>query len=357
MTGTNTGVSSTTETNADGNYKFPALGTGSYSVTASVQGFAPVTEANVILTAMQVRNVIIKLQPSSVTTSVEVEAAPTAVETDEAKVSSVTDALEIAELPIQGRNVFAVTNQTPGVTGTGTMGTSAANSDIFYATTTPAVVANGAPNHGNTYLLDGVSLDNSPSGGDSKLSPNPDSVQEVVVSTSNYSAEFGKGSSLVTQITTKSGTNKLHGSGFEQYQSSKLTARNEFQNFKDPINGYITPYHRNEFGGSLGGPIRKDRTFLFGSYDQVISSTSSTGNVDVEDPAFLSWMTTNLPGNLSTKLLSQYKPTVAGTPTSVDTGNSRSEARCPGRGARLLQSGHRPKRYGPSGYSMRFGND
>ncbi len=212
------------------------------------------------------------------------------------------------ELPIEGRNIYGVANQTPGITGTGLMGSSAANTDIFYATTTPAIVANGAPNHSNTYLMDGVSLDDSPSGGDAKLVPNPDSVGEVVVSTSNYSAEFGKAASLVTQITTKSGTNTFHGSGFEQYQSNGLTARNEFQNYKDPINGYITPYHRNEFGGSFGGPIRKDRTFFFASYDQVISQTTSTGPVTVEDPAFTAWMTANLPNNLSTTLLSQYKP-------------------------------------------------
>ena len=181
------------------------------------------------------------------------------------------------------------------------------------------MVANGAPNHSNTYLLDGVSLDDSPSGGDAKLVPNPDSVQEVIVSTSNYSAEFGKAGSIVTEITSKSGTNRFHGTGFEQYQSSNLTARTEFQNYKDPLNGYITPYHRNEFGGSFGGPIRKDRTFFFVSYDQVISSTSSAGVVQVEDPAFVTWMKANLPNNLSTTLLSSYKATVSPNPNSIST--------------------------------------
>jgi hypothetical protein len=319
LTNMDTGVASTTETNSDGYFRFPALGPGKYQVSVTVPGFATVTEDNIVLTAMSVRDASIKLQPSSVTTNVEVNAMPTAVDTDEAKVSSVITAQQVAELPLEGRNVYDVTNQTPGVTGTGLMGSSAANTDIFYATTTPAVVANGAPNHSNTYLLDGVSLDDSPSGGDAKLVPNPDSVDEVVVSTSNYSAEFGKAASLVTQITSKAGTNKFHGTGFEQYQSSGLTARNEFQNYDDPINGYITPYHRNEFGGSFGGPIRKDKTFFFASYDQVISSTTSTGPVQVEDPAFVSWMSTNLPNNLSTSLLSQYKATVAGTPTTVAT--------------------------------------
>ena len=319
LTNEATGVSSEGVSNASGSFRFAALGTGSYKVTVSLTGFATVTLDHIDLNAMAVRDASVKLPSAGVTTEVQVDATPSAVDTDEAKISSVTTALEVAELPIQGRNIYAVTNQTPGVTGTGLMGSNASGTDIFFATTTPAIVANGAPNHSNTYLLDGVSLDDSPSGGDAKLVPNPDSVQEVVVSTSNYSAEFGKAASLVTQITSKGGTNAFHGSGFEQYQSSKLTARTHFQNYDDPLNGYITPYHRNEFGGSFGGPIKKDKTFFFGSYDQVISSTSSAGVVQVEDPAFVTYLQTNFPNNLSTQLLTKYKATVAATPNSVQT--------------------------------------
>lgn len=319
VTNTDTGVSQTTESNSAGFYRFSALGPGHYQVVISAQGFATVTQKNIDLTAMRVQEVSLKLPVGTAQATVTVSATPTAVETDEPTIQSVTTARQVAELPIEGRNIYGVTTQTPGVTGTGLMGSPAANTDIFYATTTPAIVANGAPNHSNTYLMDGVSLDDSPSGGDAKLVPNPDSVEEVVVSTTNYSAEFGKAASLVTQITTKSGTDKFHGTGFEQYQSNNLTARNEFQNYKDPINGYITPYSRNEFGGSFGGPIRRDKTFFFGSWDQVISQTTSTGPVTVEDPAFTSWMKGNLPNNLSTTLLSQYTPTVSKTPNSVAT--------------------------------------
>ncbi|MGA2674187.1 MAG: TonB-dependent receptor [Terracidiphilus sp.] len=351
LTGTNTGITSTTETNSSGYYRFPSLAPGSYKVAATVQGFASVTEDNVQLIAEQVRDISFKLQPSSVTTSVEVEAEVTAVDTDEAKVGSVTEQKLVEELPIEGRNIYGVTNQTPGVTGTGLMGQTAANADIFYATTTPAIVANGAPNHGNTYLLDGISLDDSPSGGDAKLVPNPDSVQEVVVSTSNYSAQFGKASSLVTQITSKSGSNTFHGSAFEDYQSSGLTARNEFQNYKDPINGYITPYHRNEFGGSVGGPIRKDKTFFFGSWDQVISSTTSSSPVTVEDPALVTWMSSNLPNNLATTLLSSYKPTVNPTPTTVATvaNVEADQGGAPSAAQNCADSAHDPNGIGPYG--------
>jgi hypothetical protein len=318
LTNTATGVTAASVTNSSGLYKFPSLGPGTYKVNVTVQGFAPETEANVVLTAMQVRDVSFKLQPSTVTESVEVSASAMAVQTDEVDISTVTDEQMVAELPIQGRNVFGVSTQTPGVTGTGLMGS---NNDIFEATTTPAIVANGAPNHSNTYLLDGISLDDSPSGGDSKLVPNPDSVQEVVVSTTNYSAQFGKAASLVTQITSKSGTNAFHGTGYEYYQGNNLTSRTEFQNFKDPNddNRYFPPFNHNEYGGSVGGPIRKDKTFFFASYDAVRSTTTSAGLYTVEDPAFVSWMNANQPNALGTTLLNTYKPTVSTNPASVQT--------------------------------------
>ncbi len=229
---------------------------------------------------------------------------------------------EIEELPLQGRDIFNVANQSPGVTGTGLMGTPAQNQDIFQDTTTPAVVANGAPNHSNTYLLDGISLDDSPSGGDSKLVPSPDALQSVVISTTDYSAQFGKAASLVMQMTTRAGTNTFHGSSFYDYESSWLTARRFTDNYKNPAfgGGYLPPLSRNEFGGSFGGPIIKDRTFFFFTYDQVISQFSNDGQTQFEDPAFTAFEGTNYPNTLSYQLMKNYPVTNANpTPTSVLT--------------------------------------
>jgi hypothetical protein len=319
LTGSTTGVVIPTKANATGYFKFPSLGPGSYKITVDVPGFATETVANITLTAEQTRTVPLALKPKSDTTNVIVDAAQVTVDTDEAKVGSVITQQQVEELPLQGGNIYNVTNQAPGVTGTGLMGSPSSNTDIFFATTTPAIVANGAPNHSNTYLLDGISLDDSPSGGDAKLVPNRESVQEVVVTTNDYSSQFGKAASLVTQITTKSGSDTFHGSAGWEYQSSKLTARTMYQNYKDPLNGYITPYHRDEFRGSLGGPVRKDHTFFFASYDQVVSSTSSAGPAQFEDPAFSSWLKTNLPNNLSTQLIQQYPVTANPTPNSIQT--------------------------------------
>ncbi len=311
LTGIATGVKNTTKTNSSGFYKFPALGPGSYRVTATAQGFGAATVDQISLIAEQTQGVPITLRPASATATLTVEASQLAVDTDEAKIGSVITEREIEELPLQGRDVFNVANQAPGVTGTGLMGTPAQNQDIFQDTTTPAVVANGAPNHSNTYLLDGISLDDSPSGGDSKLVPSPDALQSVVVSTSDYSAQFGKAASLVMQMTTKAGTNLFHGSAFEAYQSSGLTARRFTDNFKLPQfgGGYLPPLSRNEFGGSIGGPIFKNRTFFFFTYDQVIQQTSNDGQVQFEDPAFVAFEGANYPNTLTYQLMKAYPVT------------------------------------------------
>jgi hypothetical protein len=305
LTGTATGVKNSTTTNGAGFYKFPALGPGSYSVVVSAAGFDSEAVSDVTLIAEQTRGVSVKLKPGAESTTVSVTADQTTVDTDEAKIGSVTSKELIEDLPLQGRDVFNVANQSPGVTGTGLMGTPAQNQDIFQDTTTPAVVANGAPNHSNTYLLDGISLDDSPSGGDAKLVPSPDALQEVTVTTTDYSAQFGKAASIVMQMTSRAGTDKFHGSAFEAYQSSGLTARTMYQNYKNPAfgGGYIPPLTRNEFGGSFGGPIFKNRTFFFATYDQVISQTSSAGETQFEDPAFTAWEQTNYPGTLAAQLM------------------------------------------------------
>ncbi len=312
-----TGVVSSTTTNSDGYFRFSSLAPGKYKITVSAQGFSAVSQENIELTAMRVQTISIKMPVGSVESSIEVTETPTLLETDEAKISAVTTQREVEELPLEGRNIYNVVSQAPGVTGTGTMGNP--DLDIFFATTVPAINANGQPNSGNSFYLDGDSLNDSPSEGDAKLVPNPDSIKELLVTTNNYSAEYGKGSSVITLITSKSGTNAFHGSLYEYHRDNVLTARNVFQNSPNPITGHlINPFRRNEFGGSLGGPITKDGTFFFFSWDQVRATNADAFTSTVETPAFVNFMTTNYPNNISTSLLTNYTPVVAGL-TSFQT--------------------------------------
>ncbi len=311
VTNIQTGVVSTTRSSGTGFYSVPALPPGRYRVDATKPGFATAVQ-EVQLEAARVQAVPLQLSIGAVATQVTVEAAPPVVETSQAHVSEVTTSQEVLALPLSGRNVLNVVAQTPGVTGTGLVSDRAGGNDIFNAVNSPSVTANGQRGSSNGFYVDDTSVNDNPDEGGAKLSPNPDSVQEVRVSVNNYSAQYGRNSSILTQIITKSGSNEWHGSLFEYHTNNKLTARNEFQNAPNPTTGRILPvFRRNEFGGSLGFPIRKDHTFAFGSYDQLESSQGTASLATVETPDFTSFMKANYPNNIATTLLSSYGGQVA----------------------------------------------
>src|SRR6266699_5372117 len=122
LTGADTGVAHSAVTNAEGYFRFPSLAPGKYKLTVTAQGFSSVTQENIELTAMRVQTVPVKMQVATVQSTIEVTVPPTSLETDEAKISSVTTQREVQELPLEGRNIYNVVSQTPGVTGTGLMG-------------------------------------------------------------------------------------------------------------------------------------------------------------------------------------------------------------------------------------------
>src|SRR4029077_1413605 len=249
-----------------------------------------------------------------------VTGAPPVVETSEAHISELTTAQEVLNLPLEGRNALNVIAQTPGVTGSGLVSDRAGANDIFNAANAPSVTANGQRGSSNGFYIDDTSVNDNPDGGSAKLSPNPESIQEVKVSVNNYSAQYGRNSSILTQITTKSGTNQIHGSLFEYHTDNKLTARTALQHIPDPITGRLVPVsRRNEFGGSVGLPIRKDHTFVFASYDQLKSALAFSNTYTVEAPDFVAFAKTNFPDSIATKLLTTYPAAVgaSGAPITV----------------------------------------
>jgi hypothetical protein len=315
-----TGVSFVTKTTSTGYYRVPSLPAGQYRVEASREGFNTAVQSGVVLDTAKVQAVSIQLAVGSVDTKVTVTGTPPVVETTEAHISQLTTAREVLDLPLEGRNALNVIAQTPGVTGSGLVSDRAGANDIFNAANAPSVTANGQRGSSNGFYVDDTSVNDNPDGGSAKLSPNVESIQEVRVSVNNYSAQYGRNSSVLTQINTKSGTNEIHGSLFEYHTDNKLTARNVFQNTPDPITGRIVPVsRRNEFGGSIGMPIRKDHTFVFATYDQLRSAQAFTGTYTVETPDFTNFMKTNFPNNIGTKLLTSYPAAIGanGAPITV----------------------------------------
>src|SRR5215467_927604 len=302
-----TGVSQTTRSNSAGYFRFPTLPPGRYKITASANGFVSVTQENISLGGSEVRTIPLTLKVGKVTEQVTITSEPPPVQKSEAKIAADIPARVVRSLPLAGRNVLDLVSLTPGVTGIGNMSGGAGDNDIFSLVGNPSINANGQRGDGNGFYVDSTSANINPDPGTFGIIPNPESIQEFHVAINDYSAEFGRSSSVVIQAVTKSGTNGFHGSLFEYHRDNKLTARNVFQNEPDPLTGREIPVtRRNEFGGSFGGPIQKDKMFFFFSWDQLRSSNSVTRLVNSETPDYVNFLKANLPNNVSTGLVSQF---------------------------------------------------
>ena len=324
LTNTETGVTQVTHSNDQGYYRFSTLPPGLYTLTASKQGFQVLLQENVGLQAEQVRTIDLVLHVGQLSETVTVTTEASAIQLSEAKISTNISDRELREAPLAGRNILSLLNVTPGVTGVGTAAQTVSGTDIFSLVNNPAVNANGQRGDGNAFYVDNTLATSNPDPGVFNLTPNPDSIQELHVAVNDYSAETGRSGSLVIQAVTKSGTNKFHGSLFEYHQGDGLTARNVFQNTEDPLTGRVVPkFRRDEFGGSLGGPLQQNKFFFFISWDQKRASAPSTFASTIEHPDFVRFMQTNYPNNLSTRLMAAF-PAVAPNgfrPGSVRTVN------------------------------------
>jgi outer membrane receptor protein involved in Fe transport/opacity protein-like surface antigen len=315
LTNVDTGISRSVPTNAEGLFRFPALPPGRYKLTVAKAGFATTSQANIELLAEEIRTVSLALKPGDVTETVTVTAESAPIQLSEAKIQSDISAREISQLPLGGRNIGNLILQTPGVTGTGNASGNANDTDIFSLVNNPQANGGGQRGDGNSFYVDNTLATSNPDPGVFNLTPNPDSIQELHVSVNDYSAEYGRSGSLVIQAISKTGTNEFHGSLFEYHQDNKLYARNALSG------GAAVPvFRRNEFGGSVGGPILKDKLFGFFSWDQKKSSSPVVFQDTVETPDLVNYVKAKFPNNLSTQLLTKYPATVNGVvPGTIQT--------------------------------------
>ncbi len=255
-----TNVSRDGTTDATGHYLIPLLGVGDYSIRVEASGFKAAEAKGVRLQVDEHRELDFKLVPASVNTSVEVNATEVAVETTTPTLGQVITSEEVAQLPLNGRNFVQLATLTPGTT----------------AETSPVSFFNGAPSseaatrgsfslsvggsraQSTDWLLDGNDNNQLDEGGIAIFS-SIDDIQEFKVLTYNYSAEYGERAGPTVLVTTKSGSNQYHGSVFEFFRNTKLDARSYFASS-------VEKFNLNQFGGSLGGPIKKDKTFFFADY-------------------------------------------------------------------------------------------
>jgi hypothetical protein len=252
-TNTGTRLTRTLQTNGQGEYRMEFMPIGDYTVEVTANGFRKSIQNGVTLEINVPTRVDTRLDVGQITESVEVTAAAVSVNTDNAQVGRTVQGSEITSLPIVGRNVYTLLSLTPGV--------SANANSIVLGYPEQRTMINGGVDGGagsvNYYLDGGNNMTGLRNTGN--IAPNPDAVEEFRVVTNSYSAEYGRFAGGMINIITRSGTNAFHGSAFE-------FVRNDAFNAYDWGALTIAPLRRNQFGGSLGGPIRRDKTFFFGTY-------------------------------------------------------------------------------------------
>ena len=262
VTATNeaTNISATGRSNDDGRYLVPSLRPGVYTISASLQGFKKYVQSGVTLQVNQAARLDIALAIGDVTEQVAVTAEAPLLETESAARGSVIDQRKIVELPLNGRDYNQLATLSPGVL----LPTPRLQTIEFKG----AFNVNGNRAFQNAFQLDGVdntSYSNSFRGNNMQIvQPSIDALQEFKIQTNAYSAEFGRSSGALINAVIKSGTNALHGSAYEFHRDKSLDAANFFAN----KNRLDKPFRlRNQYGGTLGGPIIRDKTFIFGDYE------------------------------------------------------------------------------------------
>jgi hypothetical protein len=253
LTNTGTNATLTVTTNPQGEFQFVDLPPATYSLIAEATGFKKIVMSAVVVQVDQITHLELALEVGALTESVQVEAVAPLLENDKSTLSSVIDQRNIMDMPLNGRQALDLALVTPGVLPT------ARGTQVF------SFNVAGARAQSNIYLWDGVS------NMDTQVNSNlnnfriGDALEEFSVQTSVSTAEFGRGTGGQVNQVTKSGSNAFHGTLFEYLRNSDLDATDFFIN---KAKGAKTPLHRNEFGGTFGGPIKKNKTFFFASYEE-----------------------------------------------------------------------------------------
>jgi hypothetical protein len=252
-----TGLRRETITADNGIFRALALPTGNYDIKAEAPGFATGTSTGVEVGVDQVRNIDIVLRVGSTTEVVQVQADAALTQTETSKVGQIIDNREVEDLPLNGRDFAQLARLNPGVASSGGGGGQQGGEGGV-----SGFASNGQRSTSNNFLVDGVDNNDYFAGAAAQI-PSIDSIQEFEVQTNTFSAEYGRNSGSVVNLVTKSGSNNLHGSAYEFFRNDVLDARNFFNDSRFSKSAL----RLNQFGGTLGGPILKNKTFFFLNYE------------------------------------------------------------------------------------------
>ncbi len=330
-----TGVTRDTVTSAEGFYRASELPPGTYTVTVEASGFKQATSKGIVVEAEQPRGLDVTLQVGNVQESVIVTASAGGLETENANVNTTIGTQEVLTLPQFGRDPYELLRMAPGVFGDNArqgngnsfalpqqVGPGQSNSSIFQTENQVQIVSNGQRVTANTYSLDGVSINSLSNGGAAVITPNQESVQQIVVTSASYNAEQGRNSGAQVEVISKGGTNEFHGSALIKFNDKGLNAFNKFYGANNvplkPIScegGAFTVVAQHcptrndqkyrDFAGSFGGPVIKNKLFFFFSYEGLRqTNTVVSRSVKLETPAFEKYVQQAEPNSIAAKIFS-----------------------------------------------------
>jgi hypothetical protein len=290
ITEQNTNIVRSAMTNESGNYSFGDLPPGKYAVTVEQTGFKKESRRDIDLLVDSTVRVNIALQPGAVTETVEVTGAPPILQTDSAGTGTKMDRIEVASLPLisSNRNFQSLLNTVPGVAPVQEQ-----HSQFFNASSSLQTEVNGQMRMGNNFMIEGTD-DNERTGLLQIYIPPIEAIQTVDISVTDHDPEMGRASGAVVNVLLKSGSNALHGSAYEFLQNSDFNARSFF----NPSVGHLA---YNYVGGTIGGPIKKNKIFFFGDYLKVMDHEGNTNLVTIPPNQWRG-------GNLSTASTTIYDP-------------------------------------------------
>jgi len=346
-----TSVSRDTITSDQGFYRIGELPPGIYDLAVEAAGFKQSLSKNIVVEAERPRGNDVTLEIGGVQDSVTVSAGDTGLQTEDATVSGTISSKDVLTLPQYGRDAYELVRLSPGVFGDAArqgngnssplpqqVGPGGSNNAIFQPENQVQAIANGQRVTANNFTLDGVSVNSLQWGGAAVLTPNQESVQEIVVDSATYNAEDGRNSGAQIKVVTKNGTNKYHGSALAHLNDKGLNA---FNKFYGPTTGtlgtiscegnsfQIVASHcptRNDqkyrdYAGSFGGPIIHNKLFFFFSYEGLRQTNTTTSrDIKLETPAFRQYVKQANPNSLAAKIFSTpgIDPRISTTTKEVD---------------------------------------
>jgi hypothetical protein len=315
-----TGVTVVATSDGSGSYRFVSLAPGTYKVTGEAAGFAK-SEVNVTLLTEENLTVPVTLKVGTASEAITVTSEAPVVDPSDSRTQLTLENQAVAELPIVGRNLVTLVTMAPGASGLGTSasGSPASGVDNYSTEEQVDASANGQGQNNNQYVVDGLDVTSGIRQGVLNLTPQPDAIQETSVQVNTFSSEYSRAAGLQTLFTTRSGTNRFHGSASDYFNYQKMFASQHFVGYP------YQPFHSNNMDFSVGGPIIPHHNSFFYFAVEPLRSSSSAGNsVTFADPAFIAWAQGNnspIPtaGTVGTGVLANYRPAnVTGvTPTNA----------------------------------------